>query len=57
MPADVLLPLIFLISCYFSVLNVKAVKIYFPGSCPVNILIHICDRSAFMAVAERLKYF
>lgn len=52
-----LLPLIFLISGYFSVHNVKAVKIYFPGSCPVNILIHTHDRQAFMAVAERLKLY
>lgn len=52
-----LLPLIFLISGYFSVHNVKAVKIYFPGSRPVNILIHIHDRQAFMAVAERLKLY
>ena len=38
--------------CYFSVQSVRAVKIYFTGSCPVNILIQTHDRPAFMALAE-----
>lgn len=38
--------------CYFPVDSVKAVKIYFLGSCPVNILIQTHDRAAFMALAN-----
>lgn len=43
--------------CYFSVHSVRAVKIYLPGSCPVNILIQTHDRPAFMALAERLMLY